>query len=339
MYQEGFDLAINSPNDDSFEMRNFDFPFFPINDYSISISTSILPKNESMNFIGNHLKSSYNIEQNRIDSKESKKDLPEFYPINKILDEYIKSIDINIVNEAKSIIYLDKYKFIELTNRRGIKKSICIIIENDDVQHKKRGREKKTEKIIATHDKMSIDNILKKIKSNLINDYLLKFINAMLKKENCKLIKLDHKYIKNMKKTEELKYLKMTLKELFSLNISDKYNKYSVDYNAQKIDEIIDKDEVLGFIFNLTYNDFIELFTHKKKIEDMISNTKIGNNIYFEEIKRLIPKVEDFYIKLLKKNDIKYSSLVIFYLFNLERALKLKQDRRKKEKNEFLDIF
>lgn len=284
----------------------------------------------------NHIKSPLLFEQIQIDTKENKADLPEFYSINKILNDYIKDLDIkNLLNEdniTQSILNLPQYKFIELTHKRGVKKDLSVEIKNDkDDQHKKRGKTKKSKSIIK-HDKMSSDNILKKIKAVLLNKYIINFLNEIInfKLKKYKLLKLDYRYINELKKENELKYFKMSLKEIFSMDISTKYSKFGKDYNKKIIDQIINKDDSINFIFNLTYNDFIDLFTHKKKIEDIkVFNINLDNKCY-EEIKKYIPKVESFYSELKGKNDIKYPTLVIFYLFNLERVIKLKQNRKQK---------
>lgn len=284
----------------------------------------------------NHIKSPLLFEQIQIDTKENKADLPEFYSINKILNDYIKDLDIkNLLNEdniTQSILNLPQYKFIELTHKRGVKKDLSVEIKNDkDDQHKKRGKTKKSKSIIK-HDKMSSDNILKKIKAVLLNKYIINFLNEIInfKLKKYKLVKLDYRYINELKKENELKYFKMSLKEIFSMDISTKHSKFGKDYNKKIIDQIINKDDSINFIFNLTYNDFIDLFTHKKKIEDIkVFNINLDNKCY-EEIKKYIPKVESFYSELKGKNDIKYPTLVIFYLFNLERVIKLKQNRKQK---------
>ena len=297
---------------------------------------SIFNETQSNDLFENHIKSPILFEQIKIDTKENKVDLPEFYSIDKILDEYIKDINIkNLLyedNKTRSILNLMQYKFIELAHKRGIKKDLSIEIKSDkEDQHKKRGKTKKSKSIVM-HDKMSSDNILKKIKAALFNKYIINFLNGIikLKLEKYKLAKLVYRYINELKKENELNYFKMTLKEIFSMDISTKYSKFGNDYNKKIIEQVINKDDSINFIFNLTYNDFIDLFTHKKKIEDIKAlNIKLDINCC-EEIKKYIPKVESFYSELKGKNDIKYSTLVIFYLFNLERIIKLKQNRKKK---------
>lgn len=317
------------------ENNSWENSFNPI----IENTLSIFNETQSNDLFENHIKSPLLFDQIQIDTKENKADLadlPEFYSINKILNDYIKDLEIkNLLNEdniTRSILNLLQYKFIELTHKRGVKKDLSVEIKNDkDDQHKKRGKTKKSKSII-THDKMSSDNILKKIKAVLLNKYIINFLNEIMKfkLKKYKLAKLDYRYINELKKENELKYFKMSLKEIFSMDISTKYSKFGKDYNKKIIEQIINKDDSINFIFNLTYNDFIDLFTHKKKIEDIkVFNINLDNKCY-EEIKKYIPKVESFYSELKGKNDIKYSTLVIFYLFNLERVIKLKQNRKQK---------
>ena len=48
--------------------------------------------------------------------------------------------------------------------------------------------------MIVVHDKMTPDNILKKIKSKLLNNYIIAFLNGVLNLEEKKLKKIDYKY-------------------------------------------------------------------------------------------------------------------------------------------------
>ena len=126
----------------------------------------------------------------------------------------------------------------------------------------------------------------------------------------------------------------MQLKDLFSLNITKKINTHKPDYNKTVIDSIIDKNDTIKFALNLTYNDFIELFLRKKTIEDITNDfNSESETINYKEIKKNIPPFEEFCYEILKKNDVEYTNFIIFFLFNLERALKLKQKRVKRKKN------
>ena len=321
--------------EDSLELDDF-FGITP--DPILEYSFSTINKIESMpNFNNNYNYNSLDL-TGQIDIKEKVIDLPVFYSIDKIINEYIMNIDLKMtLKKGKSIINLTHYKFIELGHKKGIKKYLEKEIVNYDGQHRKRGRKKKIQNMIPPHTKMSLDNIIRKIKSSLINKFIVRFLNRIinLKIKSIKLLKIDYGYIKEIKRKKELNYLKMKLKDLFSLNNTNRISKYRPDYNKEIINYIIGKDETIKFVLNLTYNDFIELFLRKKNIEDIRNDFNAeSETINYEEIKKNIPPFEEFCYEILKKNDVEYTNFIIFFLFNFERALKLKQKRVKRNKKE-----
>ena len=282
-------------------------------------------------FINNHNSLGFT---GQIDTKENVIDLPVFYSIDKIINEYIMNIDLKKkLKKGQSIINLFHYKFIELGHKKGMRKYFNNEIVNYDGQYRKRGREKTIQNMNPPHTKMSLDNIIKKIKSSLINKFIVGFLNRIinLKIKNIELFKIDYDYINEINRDKELKYLKMKLKDLFSLNNTKRIREYKPDHNKRIIDYIIDKDETIKFVLNLTYENFIELFLRKKNIEDIVNNFNAeSETINYEEIKKNIPPFEEFCYEILKKNDVEYTNFIIFFLFNLERALKLKQKRIKR---------
>ena len=270
-------------------------------------------------------------------AKENKRNLSKFLSLDEIIKDYIQDEEIKMkLNEGKSIENLCVYKFLELGNKKGLKKCLSINIENEEKKlGKKKGRKKQNQSENYVHDKMKNDNIIKKLKSYLINTYILNFLNKIIKNiypyDEIKLFKIDYKYINELKKEKELNYLKMTLKQLYSQNISPKKIYHEKDYNKKIIEELIKKNDTINFVFNLTYKDFIELFIHKKTIYNIKDFHNTTNHIDYEVINNNLPKVEELLCDLLRKNnDLKYSILVVFYLFNLERALQLMQTRVKK---------
>jgi hypothetical protein len=271
----------------------------PILKYSFSTINEI----ESFSkFINNH--NSLGL-TGQIDTKENVIDLPVFYSIDKIINEYIMNIDLKKkLKKGQSIINLYHYKFIELGHKKGMRKYSINKIVNYDGQYRKRGREKTIQNMIPTHTKMSLDNIIRKIKSSLINKFILDFLNRIinLKIKNIKLLKIDYDYINEIKRKKELKYLRMKLKDLFSLNITKKIIAHKPDYNKTVIDSIIDKNDTIKFVLNLTYNDFIELFLRKKTIEDITNDfNSESETINYKEIKKNIPPFEEFCYEILKK--------------------------------------
>ena len=206
-------------------------------------------------------------------------------------------------------------------------------IKNDEGK-KKRGRKTKENKG-KSHDKNCPDNIIKKVKV-IIFKYTLLFLNNILNqnlKNKVELLKLDYKYINRIQKVHELNFLSMKLKDLFSKDISPKYN-YKKDYNKKKIKKILnDADDIILFAFNMTLRDWLDIFTKKKSVKDIIN--KNNNNI---NCKNLIEKIEqsltgfDQILKKIENNDEDYMTRFIFCLYNYERWFYLKKSRKAKKK-------
>jgi hypothetical protein len=132
---------------------------------------------------------------------------------------------------------------------------LSIIIENkeEDVKKSKRGRKIKDKDNInlnkIEHNKYSEDNIIKKIKTKILW-YPLLFLNNILKTtigDKCKLYKLAHKYSKKIKKEIDLFYLKISLKDLYSLDVSPKLGNIPSNYNKIIINKILEKKELVQY--------------------------------------------------------------------------------------------
>ena len=266
--------------------------------------------------------------------KESK--LPLFYSLdmikeilsNNILDKKLKLK----LKKEKTIENLNQYIFIR--SKKKIKNKNTDLFRHILNEKRKRGKIRKKDSMIVVHDKMTPDNILKKIKSKLLNNYIIEFLNGILNLEEKKLKKIDYKYINELIRDKELNNLNKSLEMLISLDISKRYKNLDSNYNKliiEKIKKEKKNDETIQFALNLTFMDFIELFTHKKKINDLIKFYNKKSNINCVEIEENIHGVEELFIDLVKKHDIKYATLVVFYIFNIERALEFKQKRRNKQ--------
>ena len=122
----------------------------------------------------------------------------------------------------------------------------------------------------------------------------------------------------------------MNLKDLFSKEISPKYkNKYSKDYNKKIIERILKKgNDIILFAFKITLSDWLDIFTVKKSVTDIIN--KYNNNHTDKE--NLIEKIEQSLIcvdkilnKIVDNNDEDYLAHFIFSLYNYERWFHLKK--------------
>ena len=277
---------------------------------------------------------------------EAIREMPEPYElasIIKILKEYSEKEYINLLNEENRIQASYQYKFICTTKKEGVKLETdtysTTIKKGINFTNLKRGRIKRSDSSLI-HNKMSPDNILKKIKSKLFNQYILDFLNSILNLKflhySKRLVKINYKkYINKLKRKQDLEYLDMTLKQLLSLDITTKSaqkedTKKNItilkpEHNREILDKI-EKNPTIDFVLNWTYKDFIDLFTHKKSMRDLV---KKEDYIDYERIQKNLPGVENLFSDLLKTNDIEYSLLVVFYLFNYERSILMKQIRVK----------
>ena len=289
---------------------------------------------------------------------------PPFYSLNAIRgiliqnDEDNKRLFDNIIQDQR-VLESEEYM------KSGKKKSISdIIYQNDNIFNqenslnfeyeevkekdnyltKKRGR--KTDKNVGEeHNRYHADNIIKKIKAKLF-EYCIKFINKIINKndeEGMKLLKIDYKYTDKLERKMNLELFEMPLIDIFSLDISRKYKSKSKDYNKILINRILEQKievedyDTIMFLFNITLNDWIDLFTYKKNILTFINDqnainvnkTKIQENfIGINHLLNEISEKKDF------KNDDKYYTLFLLYIFNFQRWFHIKKGRVLKKKGE-----
>ena len=215
----------------------------------------------------------------------------------------------------------------------------------------KRGRKSQKYENREEHNKMSSDNIIKNIKSKLFS-HLIIFINNIIKKsaeDKPKLYKLDYKFVNQLNKEIDLKYLNMTLKELISMEISSKYKIIPSDANKTFIESLIKKanetNEEFGenydtilFVLNMTFREWLDMFTYKKNINDLKAQHKQLKNINFEKIENNISSLNNLLEEMMEKHDEKYFSFFIFYLYNYERWFSIKGGRNRKNKNNIIII-
>lgn len=184
----------------------------------------------------------------------------------------------------------------------------------------RRGRKKKDDNNDRHHNKFSTDNIIKKIKQKLLK-YLVLSCKPYI---GNKLNSLNYKIVNESGKKFNLKLLDMHLKDLLSQEISGKCTTKSVDMNKKYIKQIIERnnDETINYILNITFRDWIDIFTLKRK--------STFNNVKFEGIDLLLKKtLEDKDNKDKNgKVDVKYFCHFIFCLYNYDKYWECKRQRK-----------
>ena len=115
---------------------------------------------------------------------------------------------------------------------------------------------------------MASDNIIKKIKSEIFK-YLAKFLNNIINdmktpEENNKIYRINYCFINQLNREIDLRYLNMPLKDLFSLlGVSPKYRTIDPESNKNNIKKLLNgqKDEAIKFAFNMTFRDWLDIFS------------------------------------------------------------------------------
>jgi len=264
-----------------------------------------------------------------------------FEDITKILAE--NSLN-NILNQFTKDETIEKYEnSMKLLNqKRKRNRSKTKEIENEVVY--KRGRKKRDDDTDRKHGKYAPDNIMKKIKSKLL-DKLISFINAIVninneesKREIFK--KLDYKYTNQMKQELDLKLLDSPLKDLLLKDISPKFTNLPPNSNKVNLEKILEDEknnEVIMFVLNLTFREFIELFCLKKTLQEIDGLNKIVKD-KIQRIMNQLPGIDSLLDDILKNNDKKYLSHFIFHLYNYEQWFLAKQGRTSRKRRTELDI-
>ena len=138
-------------------------------------------------------------------------------------------------------------------------------------------------------------------------------------------LRIDKKYYLNLKRKKNLDLFKMKLADLFSFDISPKYISIGKDYNKKLRNKILEQKieiedyDTIKFIFKITLNDWIDLFTYKKDLFTLV-NEYNAINVNYEKIRKHFVGAIGLLNKLSQKyNDDKYFSLILLLLFNFQR--------------------
>ena len=281
---------------------------------------------------------------------------------NEELKNRIKSVFVQnkeFINENKyySIENTSEYNYMRFLGKKRIEVGDIIerkcLYENLN-QKNNRGRkiENRENNEKERHDKYKADNIIKKLKAKFFK-YGIKFLNKIIGlNKNDGLVNLNYKkYINNLKRDVNLEYLNMKLGELYSKDISpknikkdtnnmiinnvdNKINNKDIDYNKTFLEKQInkdDKDATLDFALNMTFRNFIDLFTGKKKVEDLVvDNKRIDYSKIQSSIEGKDEMLMEMKIDINNKLDKIYFQKYIFYMYNYERWFYIKNPKKTK---------
>ena len=161
-------------------------------------------------------------------------------------------------------------------------------------------------------------------------EYTLKFLNQKIKEVyegnigegiyKKELLDINSEQKSDNKINSIINFLNKTLKEIFSVKISERYTSFLLNHNEEIIKRLlnesdINKRERLQKIFNLTFSDCLKLFIEDKNADD---SEIVEGFPKFSEIKK---GLEDNQIHLNKIND---------FMLKFEDIVKSKKARTRK---------
>ena len=181
----------------------------------------------------------------------------------------------------------------------------------------KKGRKKKDVSIIvkSTHNKFKEDNIMRKVKNNLL-DFIVNKFNSSLSDKTKKLLKIDKYLSENLNRDYNMVLMERTLLDIFmKTKISKKYKRtddkyYNVKLIRSILDENIEKKAI----------DLLDL-----KLIDMINYIKEHN---LDKFLAIIEKKEK---KIDGANSEKYMALLKGILIHYKGWFKNKRGRVRKK--------
>lgn len=219
---------------------------------------------------------------------------------------------------------------------------------NKKLKKVSQGRKKKEEKEKGNHTKYSLDNIMRKIKSNFM-DFCHKILNRSIKDRNLQFLKLNSKINENLKKDYNVELYKKKLQDLYENSpISCKYRKQIKECsnkNKMIIQELYaKKDEEIEAIklLNLTYGELFRIFRKKiasisPELENKIKDITLLQSNEFNDINKFFNEIREQEIKKKEPledineylNNVKNLCLTYEDWFNEKQGRN--RDKKKKE--------
>ena len=171
--------------------------------------------------------------------------------------------------------------------------------------NRKIGRIKKDSLLKGKHDKLSEDNIIRKIKVRFheklriyINEEYKKYLSKKYIKKRKSIVswlkKVNPRVLLKIKKEDNMKWFETKIYEIFSEKVSSRYSTYSPDLNKQKINNLycIGNAKNVLKILNSNIETYYDKYINDEKVE--------GLQTLKDDIKEL-----EIYMKNKKQENIK----------------------------------
>ena len=200
------------------------------------------------------------------------------------------------------------YYITDKNNKQNNTKEIFMIqkIKKEKIKKKGRRNSKETFLFESKHDKNSSDNIRKKIKRQFIksiikymNQLYIKYLLQKNKESKILIYKIIPDFCNASKKEDNNKYLSMTLRELFSSDLGNKFKNINKDYNKNNIEKLYKKnkpEEIIKLLnktikeaYEIYINDEIPEFSLYNDLKEIEKNNGIDDaNIFKARAKKLM---------------------------------------------------
>lgn len=206
----------------------------------------------------------------------------------------------------------EKNEIIEDNNHIKKVKAAIFKISRVPKKNTKKGRipYKYNNIVVGDHSRKAEDNIIRKIKRSFI-EKVRKFINKKYQKcsnSNIQLIKrISSKETLKIKREDNLAFFDMTLKELFSSKISEKYKLYSSNDNINQINKLYKEKKAIDVIkiLDMTVREIYQIYidNNKRKGFEELNNLKYDLLIRKKEMLLVGEDAKDIndYLILYKK--------------------------------------
>lgn len=191
--------------------------------------------------------------------------------------------------------------------------------KNNDAEKKseknKLGRKTKRSGELGKHNKYSLDNMIRKVKSRFI-DSAFNYINKQFKNKQLILLKIIGNQGKEVNRNKNIIWLQKTMKDVFYEDITKKTYNSNKNYNREIIDKIYFENEEKKVIdlLNLSIVEFLGLYCSEKKIDGMWQLDDVINKMKSQG-------EEEKYLNIFKMVSLKFVS-TIKNLKSRERKIK-----------------
>ena len=183
------------------------------------------------------------------------------------------------------------------------------IEQNQSKDQKLLGRKNKG-RYKGIHDKLSYDNMFRTIRINVIKE-LIDFINKLIFKTYngkigqgrfiMKLFNFEQSKNKNVKENKD--FINKSLKEIFSVDITKKYNNYNKSHNKDLITKLLNEEDyekkyIFENIFKIKFIDCLDHLCGKNNFKEL-EGIRPFDEIFqeekdiFENLKDLINNLEE----------------------------------------------